>query len=201
MGRRSDHTRDELYELALGAACAIVADEGVGALTARRLARDIGYSPGTIYNLFENLDDLALHVHARTLDAFIDRFGAVPLSGKLEADLTALLDAYFAFVDDHEGLWAALLEYNPPSEVTTPGWFVEKIEAAVGTLARALGPLYADGDPMGAKRDAVILWAAVHGLLFLRNTRTLQAVIDDDARALGRTLLDYFIAGARAARG
>ncbi len=201
MGRRNDHSREELVALALGAARAIIAEEGVAALTARRLARDIGYSPGTIYNLFENLDDLVLHVHAETLDDFTKHFTSVPLSGALEADLVALLEAYFEFVDGHEGLWAALLEYNRPSGRKAPGWFVEKIEAAIGTLARALGPLYRGGDPLGAKRDAVILWAAVHGLLFLRNTGTLEAVIEEDAQSLGRTLLDYFVAGARAARG
>ncbi len=201
MGRRSDHSREELVALALGAARAIIAEEGVAALTARRLARDIGYSPGTIYNLFENLDDVVLHVHAETLDAFTAHFNSVPMSGALEADLGALLEAYFEFVDGHVELWAALLEYNRPSDMEAPDWFIEKIEAAIGTLARAFGPLYRGGDPLGAKRDAVILWAAVHGLLFLRNTRTLQAVIEEDAQSLGHTLLDYFVAGARATRG
>ena len=53
MGRRSDHSRDELLGLALDVAEKVVAQEGIGALTARRISKEIGYSVGTIYNLFE----------------------------------------------------------------------------------------------------------------------------------------------------
>jgi AcrR family transcriptional regulator len=60
MARRSDHSRDELYNLAMTAARDIVRREGMAALTARGLATAIGYSPGTLYNLFDSLDELAL---------------------------------------------------------------------------------------------------------------------------------------------
>ena len=55
--------------MAMSSARGIVQQEGLRALTARSLAAAIGYSPGTLYNLFENLDELALHVNASTLDA------------------------------------------------------------------------------------------------------------------------------------
>ncbi len=38
MGRRADHTREELYEAALAAAWKIGAKEGLRGLTARRIA-------------------------------------------------------------------------------------------------------------------------------------------------------------------
>ena len=51
MGRRADHSRDELHSLALDAACRIVDDQGMDALTARGVARAIGYSPGSLYTI------------------------------------------------------------------------------------------------------------------------------------------------------
>ncbi|MBT7646949.1 MAG: helix-turn-helix transcriptional regulator, partial [Rhodospirillaceae bacterium] len=58
MARRSDHTRDQLHQMMLDAARHVAATDGPEAITARRIAGDIGYSPGTIYQLFDNLDAL-----------------------------------------------------------------------------------------------------------------------------------------------
>jgi len=67
MGRRSVHTPEELRELIIQAATEIVEQHGLEGLSAREVAKRIGYSPGTIYNVFENLDDLLLTIEARLL--------------------------------------------------------------------------------------------------------------------------------------
>ena len=68
MGRRSVHTPEELRELILKAATELIERGGLASLSAREIARAIGYSPGTLYNVFENLDDLVLTIEARMLD-------------------------------------------------------------------------------------------------------------------------------------
>ena len=68
MGRRSDHSREDLRVLTLEAARRLLCAHGLEGLTARRVAAEIGYTPGTLYNIFENLDDLILHVTAGALD-------------------------------------------------------------------------------------------------------------------------------------
>ena len=73
MARRADHSREELCEIAMQAAERIVETDGLRALTARNVADAIGYSPGTLYNLFANLDELILQLNGRTLDALHDR--------------------------------------------------------------------------------------------------------------------------------
>ena len=73
MGRRSTHTPQQLRELILDAAQDIIEAQGLAGLSAREIARRIEYSPGTIYNMFENLDDVVLHVEARVLDALDQR--------------------------------------------------------------------------------------------------------------------------------
>ncbi len=46
MGRRSEHSRDEIREMAVNAAAEIVEKEGFQALTARKVAGSIGYTVG-----------------------------------------------------------------------------------------------------------------------------------------------------------
>ena len=73
MGRRSTHTPEQLRQLILDAAQSIIETNGLAGLSAREIARRIGYSPGTIYNVFQNLDDVVLHIEARVLDALDER--------------------------------------------------------------------------------------------------------------------------------
>ena len=73
MGRRSTHTPQQLRELILDAAQEIIDVHGLAGLSAREIARRIGYSPGTIYNMFDNLDDVVRNVEARVLDALNQR--------------------------------------------------------------------------------------------------------------------------------
>ena len=54
MGRRADHSRDELFKMAVEAATKIVAKQGVRMLSTRRIAARMGYSAGTLYQLFDN---------------------------------------------------------------------------------------------------------------------------------------------------
>ena len=60
MARRKDHSHDQLHKMALDATREIAEKEGLSGITARRIAKQIGYSPGTLYNVFENLEDLII---------------------------------------------------------------------------------------------------------------------------------------------
>ena len=84
MGRRSTHTPQQLRELILDAAQDIIQVQGLAGLSAREIARRIEYSPGTIYNMFENLDDVVLHVEARVLDALDKRLSTLLQDGNAD---------------------------------------------------------------------------------------------------------------------
>ena len=67
MARRSDHSREELRAMALKAGREIIMEQGVKNLTTRAVAKRMGYSPGTLYMLFENADDLKFAINVGTL--------------------------------------------------------------------------------------------------------------------------------------
>ena len=68
MGRRNEHTRDELREIGLRAAEELVAAHGLAGLSARKVAARIGYTVGSLYMVFRNLDDLIAQMNERTLE-------------------------------------------------------------------------------------------------------------------------------------
>ena len=52
----------------LDAAKSIVEEGGATELSAREIARRIGYAAGTLYNVFDNLDDILLRVEAELFE-------------------------------------------------------------------------------------------------------------------------------------
>ena len=73
MGRRNDHSREEIRQMALDAGTELLQQHGVAAVSARKVASRINYTVGTLYLVFENLDDLLLQINLRTLELMYDR--------------------------------------------------------------------------------------------------------------------------------
>ena len=164
MARRADHSREELYEIALHAARNIVEADGYRALTARNVADAIGYSPGTLYNVFANLDDMIAHLNGRTLDTLYERLATAGSASTPEEDLARLLDGYLCFLEEHPNLWNMLFEYSLPSPQEPSEWYARKVDKVLGLLEDALSPLCPDGEIEQKAHAARILWAGLHGI-------------------------------------
>ena len=194
MGRRSDHTREELYGMALDAAEAIIRDDGFPALTARKVASRIGYAPGTLYNIFRNQDELVLHLNARTLERLDRYLRAVSLSGKPEADLDALTAAYVRFIADNETLWQVLFDHRLAAGEDLPAWYQAQIDQMMTLVETALAPLFPAAGGAAAGRDAArLFWSAINGVCSLAIGGKLGIVtampLDEAVASLTRILL------------
>jgi len=197
MARRSDHSREQLYTLALSAAEAIVKAGGLRALTARNVANAIGYSPGTLYNVFANLDDLIIHLNAQTLDLLHAALSKAPATGNPEHDIDALLKAYLTFLVNHPGLWATLFDYTQPEGADLPDWYQRKIAGVLGLLETALSPLFSIEQMSKTAHAARVLWAGLHGLYALDSSGKLGVVGGDNFQEMAKTLTSTFISGLR----
>ena len=109
MARRSAHSPEELRERILQAAQSIIEREGLVGLSAREIARMIGYSPGTLYNIFENLDDVLLTLQIQMVGSLIDVIKAVPYGPTPEETINAVAKAYLNFALDNKRMWNLLL--------------------------------------------------------------------------------------------
>lgn len=198
MARRSDHSREELHELAMRAAREIVETDGYRALTARNVADAIGYSPGTLYNLFANLDDMVMRVNGRTLDDLHDRFAEVTTTGDVDRDIGTLLDCYLGFIDEHAGLWHMLLNYSLSEGYKVPDWYDRKVQRLLGVVEAALAPLFGQSGAHDLANGTRVLWASLHGISALSEAGKLNLVTGQPVREMARSLVINFIAGVRA---
>ncbi len=202
MARRSDHTRDELRILALEAAREVAASEGWRGLTARKVATRIGYSVGTLYNVFQDLDDMIIAVNGETLDALFAHLQAAQAGAKTETPedaLRVLGEAYVAFIDRHPNLWDILFEHRLPPGRTLPPWYDEKLARLLGLLEQAIAPLFGDADTIERGRAARVLWCAMHGICSLARSGKLGVVSSDSVDAMAKQLILTYSAGLRTA--
>ncbi len=195
MARRSDHSRDQLFELMVAAAQEIITEEGIEGLTARRLAAAVGYSPGSIYNVFRNLDGLIVAVNSRTLDRLVEAFSAIPMTGTPEPDLAALLDCYLAFEEQNPKLWSALFDYDLREGEDWPDWYLAKIGQLFAMAERVFVPIYGP-QPTRQSRIAIqTFWAGLHGITSLARSGTLKTVASETPTTLARHLARTYLAG------
>ena len=124
MARRSDHSREELREMVLAAAEQIVVEQGYEGLSARKVATAIGYTVGTLYPVIENLDDLILHINARTLDRL---HACMTVSqaqcGDASDCLLQLGQVYIRFADEEPHRRAMVFEHRFSEDQVVPAWF------------------------------------------------------------------------------
>jgi AcrR family transcriptional regulator len=202
MGRRSIHTPEQLRQLILDAAAAIIEAHGLAGLSAREIARRIGYSPGTIYNMFENLDDVVLNVEGRVLDSLDERLTAeLAKGGDQKTKVLQLAQTYLAFTHERPKLWNLLFEHYMPGGADTPPWYQEKLERLMGRVETAVAPLYPPDAVLERQRAARVLWAGVHGITSLSTANKLSNVTSDAAALLVTDLVSNYLAGAAANAG
>lgn len=200
MGRRSVHTPEELREHILSAATALITSSGLAGLSAREVARRIGYSAGTIYNVFQNLDDLILTIEARMLDDLDCALDAIPKGGDPHEYLLRIAEAYLRFTHNNPRCWNLLFEHHLPDGVDVPASYREKLEGLLGRIEGALAPLGQFSDAADLKRSARVLWAGVHGITSLSTADKLSSVTAEAAWPLVRDLVETYLAGLAAQR-
>jgi AcrR family transcriptional regulator len=194
VGRRSDHSRDEIKDMALRAAADIVAELGASALSMREVARRIGYTVGALYLVFTNLDDLIVHVNERTvmeLRAALEKIRRQ--SDDPAQNLRLLVAAYLGFALLHTARWRLVFEHRLPSGQPTPPTYRGHTAAIFALVAEHL-------EACGVKRDghtldevSTALWSGVHGTCMLAVTGKLQVGTQASVQRLLDVLLDRFL--------
>ena len=197
MARRSDHSREELYEMALAAARDIVVADGLSGLTVRRVATAIGYSPGTLYNVFDDFYELVIHLNSRTLDAFYGHLLSASEKESARPELEQLIDGYLSFVKDQHNLWDVLFEYRLPDGRKLPDWYLAKIGRMLSLVEKALEPFAPKANPEELAEYARVYWASVHGICSLYGSGQLQVVSGQTVRHMVMVLTERFVSGLK----
>jgi AcrR family transcriptional regulator len=186
--------RAGLKEDLIATAVRQIADHGLQTLTARALAQSASCSVGSIYNMFEDLDDVIVTVHGLTLERLHKALaGSIAPSSSAEANLQALAQRYIAFIADNRELWTAIFEHKLPHGRDVPAWYQAKLNALFALIETVIEPLLPDTGER--RRQARILWSSLHGICSLGAMGKLDLISEESTGKLAVEMVRTYVAG------
>lgn len=168
------------------AAAEVLAAEGLGALSTRRLAAAVGASTMAVYTHFGSLPELVREVAREGFKRLADHMAAVPQTDNPLDDLLELGWAYRQNALDNPALYAVMFGLvsggTADSMATAKADGQYTFDALVAGTQRVL-----DAEQFRAGEATAIasqLWSALHGYVSLE----LAGYFDDDPNAVERIL-------------
>jgi AcrR family transcriptional regulator len=176
--QRRQRAKDDLRTKILTAAREIITEEGFDALTMRKLADRVEYSPASIYLHFRNREQIAVEVSRA---GYVDFLAAISAAADAHppadvvARFKALCQAYVRFGLEHPQTYELIFMKDPayltavfaeqaPDDPATKSYdlLVQTAQALIAT-----GHTAAKATPIEL---AETIWAAVHGIVSLKLT-------------------------------
>ncbi len=187
MARRSDHSRAELEAMIVDEGHRHMEDVGFARFSAREVAKRIGYSVGTLYNVFSSYDRLILAINARTVGLW-----AAHLQERLAAAkddrMESLVRGYFAFAHAHPRSWAAVYDHRLPAGADLPDAYAAALAGLTGIVDAEVARALPGRSPDVTRALARSLLAVVHGHceLAINGTFARLGISDPEAAAIAR---------------
>ncbi|HEY8034563.1 MAG TPA: WHG domain-containing protein [Methylobacter sp.] len=190
MARRNKHSLEEIKEMVLDAAETIIINEGYSALTVRKIAMEIGYTVASIYMVFTNMADLAMHIKANTMDELTEQLQQVPGCAP-ERQVVELAKAYLKFAVKNFNRWNMIFV----QDTEPPEWYRQKINLIFSLLEAQFALLAPNCSTQQSKLAAGALWSGVHGICTLYLTDKLDTAGINDVENTIVLLAENFING------
>ncbi len=189
--RRKEDARQRI----LAAARRIVLGEGYQALTMRRIAQEVAYSPAALYLHFENREAIARELGGAGMRALHDRLAEAAQVVAPLARIRALGQAYIAFARAEPESYRLIFMEAGFAQSALGG--KDEMGATAFALLTApfaaldaAGKLRADSDPATL---ATTLWVCLHGIVSLK--MTCSAFLSAPAEDLFSAALDPLVHG------
>lgn len=189
MSRPKRLPREELREVILVAARDILRDEGLEGLSARNIAKRVGYTAASIYNVFESMSDLVMELNRDTLAELQKIILGLDPEATPEDRLHELLGRYIAFMQKNPSMWVALFG-GTRNRGSFPPWYVSTVRHLLGQVRNMLRELSPSLTEERADRLAEQLYIAIHGTVSLDLSRRLDLVTPQSAHEVGSAILD-----------
>lgn len=171
----------------LDTARSIAAAEGWQAVSMRKIAAAIEYSPTIIYEHFASREELILEIVKDgygQLTAVIERLGR-------PADLHQLATAYFEFSQANRLIYEAMFGLGIPY---TYDLHLPAIEKLYGYLSRCIAQVYGAQDEDELMALAILFWSHLHGLIAFSFANTAMIENISVLELIGRAVADFEVA-------
>lgn len=147
---------------------------GFARFSAREVAKRVGYTIGTLYNVFGTLDQLLIAINTRTFELWADHVSQRLAAGSgLESGpeseagaddrMRRLVEAYFGFARANENRWSAIYDHHLPADVVLSDEQNRRRGGLTQIIVDEVAAVLPEATRSEAPRLARSLIAVVHG--------------------------------------
>jgi len=186
-----NHTKDRILDVALQ----LIIEEGFNSLSMRKIAARLGITAANIYNYYSGKDEINLNIRIRGFEILFSMLLKESCRKiSLHSRIRNLVWAYVGFGTTYPGYYDLMFNLHTPKYIDYVGTPLEELAAfekatAMKNFHLVAGVMRELPGAMGIDepfiRDINIqLWADLHGIISLYNSRVLAEVDEDSGRAL-----------------
>jgi AcrR family transcriptional regulator len=170
MARRGHHSLEQIKNMVLAAAEELVVEGGFPKLRVRNIAMKIGYTVGSIYMVFDNMDDLILHLNGRTLDAITEKMEQTQCSGPTQC-LERLAGVYIRYATQNRNRWSMIFDHHLPEGKEIPEWYQNKVDNLYGKFEAHFAIIAPELPQIQHRQTALAFLGGIHGVsVFMLST-------------------------------
>jgi AcrR family transcriptional regulator len=194
--------QNQMKELLLKAGRQLVSEEGVEALSARKLALKANSSVGVIYNIFGTMDNYVTEQNILTLTDLFNLMNGVVLSTSPFNNLNRYAEVLTAYIEANPNLWYLLYQRhlctNAPVSSIAEARVIKKIDVLIGMQAlRLIGNMEAKEKRLAVKVLEMSLFA-LSGYLLGNKLHKSSGI---NRNSLCQLLMNTYMAGLMSLKG
>lgn len=172
----------------------LVEEKGPEALTARKLSEASGYSVGTIYNQFANMDRFAEALNLETLEDLYGRMKRIRPEKNAYKNLNSWLDCFVSFVLENVNRWFLLYNFHLRTAMLSSE-YKEMIIKISRLWEPSFNAVYAWLNPRKRRLARQVLWLSLFALSSFLATNTIDNLRMVNKKSVCKLLMNTYLAG------
>jgi AcrR family transcriptional regulator len=177
----------------LVAAEELIVEKGLAQLRVRSIAAKIGYTVGSIYMVFDSMNDLIVSVKGRTLDALDREMSKKTDCSNPEQCLEVLAEVYINYAANNLNLWTMVFEHRLPEDEETPAWYQQKVDRLHRKFEKQFALMAPRLSSEQTKQAALAFLGGIHGICVFLLTGQLGGFNENDMEDTIALLVRRFI--------
>jgi len=184
-------SKKNIYKDIINKGRKLIVTKGSSELTARKLAKETGYSVGTIYNNFDNLDNYITIQNMQTLEELYDILNKNKQSKNNFEKINCFLDTYITFIENNKNLWELLFNFHNKLDRKIKFSYKKRIYNIYNILAEDICTLLKNKSSKSLRKTSFIIATSI----FTNSSFLLQNNKIDDLNKNNKYLLNTYLAG------
>lgn len=190
-------SKDNIQEKLLATGRQIVQMQGVNALTARKLSDASGFSVGTIYNQFGNMDNFILIQNYLTLEELFNTLAQVDAPDGYQK-INAYADVFARFVLENRNFWFLLFNFHlNQSSRTYSRTYLRLVSNILTLVEKEFAILYPKMKSEKRSIGTQVLWITLFSLSALLTTDAINTYSKLEPTKVVKFLLGTYLTGLK----